>query len=64
MDFAQLIKLYGPAPEPEAERRYSPATCHGIRVNRVTGDPDPAHVSTYVERQNLNFRMGTAGSRG
>ena len=36
VDFAQLIKLYGPAPEPEAERRYSPATRHGIRVNRVT----------------------------
>ena len=45
--------------EPEGERRYSPATCHGIRVNRVTGDPNPKHVSTsYVERQNLNFRMG------
>ena len=59
VDFAQLIKLYGPGPEPEAERRYSPAMCHGIRVNRVTGDPNPKHVSTsYVERQNLNFRMG------
>ena len=59
VDFAQLIKLYGPGPESEAERRYSPATCHGTRVNRVTGDPNPKHVSTsYVERQNLNFRMG------
>ena len=56
-----MIKVYGPGPgpEPEAERRYSPATCHGTRVKRVTGDPDPRHVSTsYVERQNLNFRMG------
>ena len=48
VDFAQLVKLYGPAPEPEAERRYSLATYHGTRVNRGTGDPK--HISTsYVE---------------
>ena len=40
VDFAELIKLYGPRSEPDAERRYSPATCHGTRVNRVTGDPN------------------------
>ena len=57
VDYAQLIKLYGEAPD--AEKRYSPATCIGTRKRRVEGDPDPAKVSTsYVERQNLTMRMG------
>lgn len=57
IDYAQLIKLYGqPADD---DRRYSPATCHGVIEKQIQGDPDPAHVSTsYVERQNLNVRMG------
>lgn len=38
--------------------RYSPAICKGARKERVTGNPDRAHVSTsYVERQNLTMRM-------
>ena len=58
VDFAQLIKVYGPAQGDEHERRYSPATCRGIRVNEVTGRPDRDHIATsYVERQNLNIRM-------
>jgi hypothetical protein len=30
IDYAMLIKLYGP--KPEGERRYSPARCLGARV--------------------------------
>ncbi len=56
VDYAQLIKLYGEAPE--AQKRYSPAACVGARKRRIEGNPDPAAVSTsYVERQNLTMRM-------
>lgn len=57
IDYAQLIKLYGPAPD--SERRYSPSECIGFVTNTVIGDPDPEHISTsFVERQNLSMRMG------
>ena len=56
VDYAMLVKLYGEAPE--AEKRYSPATCIGTRKRRIEGSPDPKAVSTsYVERQNLTMRM-------
>ena len=57
VDFAQLVKLYGDAPD--REKRYSPAECVGTRKRRITGSPDRKAVSTsYVERQNLTMRMG------
>ena len=57
VDYAMLVKIYGAAPE--GQRRYSPAVCTGSRKYKVAGNPDPKHVSTsYVERQNLNIRMG------
>ena len=58
IDYAMLVKVYGPAPE--GQRRYSPAECIGAHKHRVEGDPDPKHVSTsYSERNNLNIRMHT-----
>ena len=58
VDYAQLIKLYGAVPE-SAKGRYSPAECIGARKEPVEGNPNPKHISTsYVERQNLNMRMG------
>ena len=57
IDYAQLVKIYGQAPE--GQRRYSPAVCTGAIKSRVEGNPDPKHVSaSYVERRNLNIRMG------
>jgi IS1 family transposase len=57
IDYAMLVKIFGESPEPQ--KRYSPAVCVACERYPVTGDPDPAHVSTsYVERQNLNMRMG------
>lgn len=56
IDYAALIKVYG-VPSP-VEKRYSPVECIGCRRERVTGNPDPKHISTsFVERQNLTMRM-------
>lgn len=57
IDYAVLIKLYGS--DPNEERRFSPPVVIAEEVRRISGDPDPALVSTsYVERQNLTMRMG------
>lgn len=56
IDFAQLVKLYGE--DKKGETRYSPAKCLGAKRKHISGDPDPAHISTaFAERQNLNIRM-------
>ena len=57
IDYAMLIKLYGPAQDDQ--RRYSPPVCNGVKTRVLRGNPYPAKISTsYVERQNLTMRMG------
>jgi IS1 family transposase len=59
VDFAQLVKLYGSESGSKQERKYSSGECTGTLKMPVAGSPDPKHISTsYVERQNLNMRMG------
>jgi hypothetical protein len=56
VDYAQLVKKYGQAPEPAG--RYSPAQCVGAEKRRYIGTPDQDLISTsYVERANLTMRM-------
>jgi IS1 family transposase len=58
IDYAMLIKEYGNTPADGPSTRYSPAPCTGIKVKKIAGSPDPAHIATsYVERQNLTIRM-------
>ena len=48
IDFAQLIKVYGPTPV--GDHRYSPAECVGTQKHAVTECLDKKHVSTsYVD---------------
>jgi IS1 family transposase len=60
IDYAMLVKLYegDSGKNAPAETRYSPARCRGARTQKITGNPDQAHISTsYAERQNLTRRM-------
>lgn len=56
VDYAMLVKIYGP--EPEGEKRYSAAACIGSEKILIQGNPVTKDISTsYVERQNLTMRM-------
>lgn len=57
--FGQVQKVYSSTPDKGPSKKYSP----GVIVNQskevVFGAPDHSKISTfYVERQNLNIRMG------
>lgn len=57
IDYAMLVKLYGPSPA-GGQSRYSPGPCVGAERHVVTGKPDKSKISTsYIERQNLTMRM-------
>ena len=57
VDYAQLVKMYGNAPE-NMKGKYSPAECTGIQKTVISGNPVMKNVSTsYVERSNLTMRM-------
>jgi IS1 family transposase len=59
VDYAMLVKMYGNSPKDGVSTRYSPGECTGIKKVPVTGKPERDHISTsYVERMNLNIRMG------
>jgi len=57
IDYAMLDKTYaGPL---EAGKHYGPPVRVGAKKRYITGNPDPAHISTSIaERMNLNIRMG------
>jgi len=57
IDYGQVVKVFGAQPGAVAGR-YSPAQCVGAKIKRVSGNPDPKHISTsFAERNNLNIRM-------
>jgi len=57
IDYAMLIKLYGPGPE-GTEARYSPPECISCSPKLICGFPKRQYVSTsFAERQNLTMRM-------
>lgn len=56
VDYAQVVKEY--APEDAGRGRYSPPAVVAVDKIRIQGNPRESRVSTsYVERNNLTFRM-------
>jgi IS1 family transposase len=58
VDYAQIIKTYGPDDVQGPERKYSPSEFVSVEKRRVTGTPDMGLASTsYVERLNGTTRL-------
>ena len=56
-DYAMVVKKFTSQPKPEATK-YSPSPVKFVTIKKVSGSPDPEHISTsLVERQNLTIRM-------
>jgi IS1 family transposase len=57
LDYAMVVKKFKAQPKPE-NVKYSPEPVKYVMIKKVSGSPDPAHISTsYVERRNLMIRM-------
>jgi IS1 family transposase len=57
IDYAQLIKVFGPALGGK-DSLYSPPSIVGTQTKTVSGNPDAAYINTsFAERQNLTMRM-------
>lgn len=62
VDYGMLVKMYSETlnKRGNANHKYSPGECCGARKKRIAGNPARKDISTsYVERMNLNIRMGT-----
>ena len=58
VDFGMLVKSFQSNGTPKREG-YTPSDFVDIQPMRVSGNPDPARISTsHIERQNLSLRMG------
>jgi hypothetical protein len=59
VDFAQLVKSYRSEGDVTPERRrYSSPICTGAPEHPIEGSAHEHIPTSYVERQNLNMRMG------
>ncbi len=54
--YGQIVKQYAGEPPKDAARRYSPGYVVGVETRVLSGRPGKISTS-FIERQNLNFRM-------